>query len=61
MVPRRPVAGSSRTIQYRSGAKAFSFLSNWRFKVNDQQKIEQFSGVREVRTALGTGLGTPYL
>ena len=35
-------------------AKAFSFLSNGRLKMNDQQKKEQYSGVRdqEIRAAL---------
>src|SRR5271155_269811 len=54
MVPLQLVAGSRKTIQYRSALKAFSFLSNCRLKMNDQQKTEQYYGVRdqEIRAAL---------
>jgi hypothetical protein len=45
---------STRRLPIGQSAKAFSFLSNWRLKMSDQQKKEQYSGVRdqEIRAAL---------
>ncbi len=45
---------ATRRVVHPDSAKALSFLSNWRLKMDDQQKKEQGSGVRdqEIRATL---------